>query len=409
MKRRTEVFLAIVVGGVGLVVAAVLGLWAYVSITATPLHSDAQNVPSATRSTPSPAWSDAVSRARQSVRADLTEQNLPGVSVAVGVADDIVWAEGFGFADLEQKQTVTPEMRFRIGNVSNTFTAAAAGLLIEKQALNLDREIQTYVPTFPKKQWPVTVRQLMGQVAGVRNDAGDEESLEHCDETVDALSRFADDALRFEPGTAYRPSSYGWILMSAAVEAAAHQPFFTFVRSQIFEPLGMTSTRPDSYTETIPDRVTFYFPRFAADTRYGPELAREGDHSCFAGAGAFLSTPSDVVRFGMAFSSGKLVQPATVTLLQTPQRLASGQETGYGLGWQLETLPLAGAPTLMASHGTKDDFIGTTASLLTFPERGIVIAVTTNTSFADTRKIALSIAQAFAEEAKKPAQRRAPY
>jgi serine beta-lactamase-like protein LACTB, mitochondrial len=400
-RSRTESWLAVIVGGIGLVVAAVLGLWAYVSITATPLHSDAQKVPSVpSSSAPLPQWADAVERARQIVRTDLTQQNLPGVSVAVGVGDEIVWAEGFGYADLEQKQTVTPAMRFRIGNVSNTFTSAAAGLLLEKHQLNFDSEIQTYVPAFPKKPWPVTVRQLMGHVAGIRNDAGDEESLEHCDETADGLRRFADHALRFEPGTQSSPSSYGWILVSAAIETAAHQPFFTFMRTQVFEPLGMSSTRPDSSTETIPDRVTFYFPRFAGDTRYGPELAREGDHSCFAGAGAFLSTPSDVVRFGMAVSSGKLLQPATVTLLQTPQRLASGQETGYGLGWTLERVPLAGEPTRMASHGTKPDFIGTTASLLTFPEHGIVVAVTTNTAFADTRSIGLSIAQAFAEQKK---------
>ena len=68
------------------------------------------------------------------------------------------------------------------------------------------------------------------------------------------------------------------------------------------------------------------------------------DYSCFAGAGAFLSTPSDLVRFGMAISGGKLLQPDTVTKLQTPQVLASGEETDYGLGWMLETVQLAANP-----------------------------------------------------------------
>ena len=65
---------------------------------------------------------------------------------------------------------------------------------------------------------------------------------------------------------------------------------------------------------------------------------REVDYSCYAGSSVFLSTPSDLVRFGMAINSGKLLQPATVQLLQTSQRLASGEETGYGLGWDLETV-----------------------------------------------------------------------
>jgi serine beta-lactamase-like protein LACTB len=158
----------------------------------------------------------------------------------------------------------------------------------------------------------VTVRQLMGQVAGVRNDAGDEEPIsEHCERTSDALPRFAQDKLRFEPGTAFRRSSYGWILVSAAVEASAKKPFLSFMRAEIFEPLGMEDTTPDSSKEAISDRVTFYHPRFAGDNRYGPELVREGDYSCFAGAGAFLSTPTDLVRFGLAIGGSTLLQPAS--------------------------------------------------------------------------------------------------
>jgi len=402
-KRRTELILALIVVAVGGLVAAILGLFAYISVTATPLHPDPKDVRSVTESEPSPQWADAVEHARQMVRASLTEQNLPGVSVAVGANGEIVWAEGFGWADLESRLPVAPQMRFRIGEASIPLTSAAVGLLLEKRELRLDDEIQTYVPDFPKKQWPVTVRQLMGHLAGVRNDAGDEESLSPCEQTVDGLQRFAQRPLLFEPGTQYRSSSYGWILVSAAVEAAAHEPFFTFMRTQIFEPLRMAGTRPDSATERIPNRVTPYFPRFAGDNRYGPELTREGDHSCFAGAAAFLATPSDLVRFGMAVSRGTLLQPATVKVLQTPQRLASGQETDYGLGWKLETVPLAGEPTRMAGHGTKRNFIGGTTSLMTFPERGIVVAVTSNISFADTRSVALKVAEAFAEQRRRSA------
>ena len=90
--------------------------------------------------------------------------------------------------------------------------------------------------------------------------------------------------------------------MSAAVEEAANAPFFAFMRTQVFEPLGMRDTTIDVATEAIPARASFYWPRFGlvGDTRYGPKSARQGDHSCYAGAGAFLSTPSDLVRFGMA-------------------------------------------------------------------------------------------------------------
>jgi CubicO group peptidase (beta-lactamase class C family) len=399
VKHKLQTLVMVIAVGIGLLLTFIVGLFVYVNATAKPLHPDPQKVQSVTQSVPSPKWAGAVEPARQAARAALVAQNLPGLSVAVGTGGEIVWAEGFGEADLDKKTPITPRTRFRIGDASIALTSAAVGLLVEKHRLNLDTDIQRYVPEFPEKQWPVTLRQLMGHVAGVRNDAGDEESLsQRCERTVDGLQRFAQDPLRFEPGTRFRRSSYGWIVVSAAVEAAANEPFFTFMRTKIFEPLGMSSTRPYVAGESIPDLPTFYFPRFGGDTRYGPELARDGDQSCFAGAGAFLSTPSDLVRFGMAIGSGTLLQPATVDMLQAQQRLTSGEDTGYGLGWTLETISLAGTPARMAGHDTKADFIGGTTSLMTFPERGLVVAVTSNTSFANTGAIASSIAQAFASD-----------
>jgi serine beta-lactamase-like protein LACTB, mitochondrial len=393
----------VVVVAVGLVPAAILGLYAYITATATPLHQNATHVASVTYADPSRQWAEAVEQGRQIVRAGLIEQNLPGLSVAVGAGGDIVWAEGFGWADLERRVPIAPDTRFRIGTASTVLTSAAVGLLLEKGRLKLDEEIQMYVPAFPEKPWPVTLRQLMGHMAGVRNDGGDEGPLlsVRCEGTVEALPFFAERSLLFEPETQYRFSSYGWILVSAAVEAAADEPFLTFMRKQIFEPLGMHDTRADSATDPIPNRATFYFPRFAADPRYGLHLTRDIDYSCYAGSSVFLSTASDLARFGLAIDSGTLLQPATVQMLQTPQRLASGEETGYGLGWELETVVLGGSHTRVAGHDGKS-LGGTVASLLTFPEHGLVVSVTSNTSYADTFAVALKIAQTFAERGRTP-------
>jgi serine beta-lactamase-like protein LACTB, mitochondrial len=276
--------------------------------------------------------------------------------------------------------------------------------LLEKGQLRLDDAIQTYVPAFPKKQWPVTLRHLMGHLAGVGTDGGDEGPLlsTHCERTDEGLRVFAESPLLFEPGTRYRESSYGWILVSAAVEAAADEPFLTFMRKQILEPVGMNDTRA---TEPIPDRATSYFPRFAADPRYGVDLMREIDYSCYAGSSAFLSTPSDLVRFAMAIDSGKLLQPATVHLLRTSQKLASGEETGYGLGWDLEAVALAGKQSRLVGHDG-ESLGGMVASFMTFPEHGIVVSVTSNTSYADTFAVAVKIAQAFVELQGSPPRRR---
>ena len=385
--------------GVGVLFAAALGIASFNNaMWAPPLHQNPQDIPSVMQSPPSGKWASAVEQGRQRARASVVEQNLPGLSVAVGVGGETVWAEGFGWANFEKRVPVTPATRFRIGHASKALTSAAVGLLMEKGRLHLGDEIQTYVPDFPRKQWPVTLRQLMGHMGGIRHyeDETDYRQSEHCERASEGLPAFANDPLRFEPETESRYSTYGWVLVSAAVEAAANESFFAFMRTQIFNPLGMTDTTVDAADDAIPDRAIFYYPKWSGDPSSGPELAATVDYSCFAGAGAFLSTPSDLVRFGNALGSGKLLPSFTVRMLQTPQLLASGAETEFGLGWRIETVPLAGEETRLASNASRT-LLGGSAQFMTFPERGIVVAVTTNISKADTRSIALNIAEAFAE------------
>ena len=431
-NERIPTWLMLMLSAVGLLLL-IPALWVYVSVTATPLYPNPESVPTVMHSAPLPKWAGAVGQGRQIVRASVAGQNLPGLSVAVGIDGDIVWAEGFGFADLRTSVPVTPNHRFRIGTASMALTSAAAGLLLETGRLKLDDEIQTYVPEFPKKQWPVTLREFMAHTAGViPSGGGSGPFLEHCERPVEGLQYFAENPLLFQPGTQHRYSSYGWVLVSAAIEAAADQPFLTFMRERIFDPLGMRDTgadpgpdpaavegedfppfilireliydpgamrdtTPDSTKKPVQGDVTPYFPRFASDPKYGMHLTRLLDSSCYAGASVFVSTPSDLVRFGMAINSGKLLQPATVALLQTSQRLASGEETGYGLGWYVKTVTLAGKQTRVTGHDG-DSLGGMVASLMTFPEYGMVVAVTSNISYADTSSLAVKIAEAFAEQ-----------
>lgn len=391
--------------GAGTLIAGIMALFIYMGLSATPIHPHPQEIPTI-QAGGAARWTETVDRARQIVRTAAAEQNLPGVSVAVGVGGDVVWAEGFGWADLDQRVPVAPGMRFRIGTASTALTSAAVGLLLEKDRLNLDDEIQLHVPEFPKKEWPVTVRHLMAHLAGIRNDGGDEGPLfsERCERPVEALPHFADRDLLAEPGTEFRYSSYGWILLSAAVEAAAGEPFLAFMQKQIFDPLEMRDTVPDSGTEPITNRALSYFPKFAADPRYGPDPMRDLNLSCYAGSSVFLSTPSDLVRFGMAINSGKLLRPETVQRLQTSQRLPSGEETGYGLGWDLETVTLAGQESQIVGHDG-DLLGGRLASLMILRERRIVVAVTSNTSYADTFVLASRIAEVFSEQPSNPVRK----
>ncbi len=424
---------------IGLLVVAIVGMRLLMNVRLQVLHPNPQLIASMMQKEPSPQWSEAVDRARRMIRAGLAEQNLPGLSVTVGAGGDIVWAEGFGWADMKRGMPVTPDTRFRIGTASTVLTSSAAGVLLEKGRLTLDDDIRTYVPEFPKKQWPVTLRQLMGHMGGIGTDAGDEGPLVYhrCERPVEALPHFANDRLLFEPGTQYRYSKYGWILMSAAVEAAAEQPFLTFMREQIFHPLGMDNTGAESAKKENPEAVgepgedpppftfirqvileplgvigiearpatapaTIYAPGVGPDPlfRYGLHVMRLHNLSCYAGSMAFYSTPSDLVRFGLAMNGGTLLKPATVRLFQTSQKLTSQQETGYGLGWRLDTVTLGGKPAQAA--GLDGELFGRrVASLMIFRETGIVVAVMSNVSYADTSALALKVAEAFAQPARR--------
>ena len=100
---------------VGVLVALFEGFLVYRIVFAPPLNPDPRNVPSAVQSAPSSEWAQAVEQARQVVRAALSGQNLPGLSVAVGAGGTVAWAEGFGWADIKHRRPVTPDMRFRMG------------------------------------------------------------------------------------------------------------------------------------------------------------------------------------------------------------------------------------------------------------------------------------------------------
>ena len=126
---RTETWVGLIIAAGGVLVMAIAGLFAFMTLTAKPLHPEPERVPSVAGSDPSQEWAGAVERGRQIMRTGLAEQNLPGLSVAVGAGGSLVWAEGFGWANLENHERVTPATRFRIGTASKALTSAAAGLL----------------------------------------------------------------------------------------------------------------------------------------------------------------------------------------------------------------------------------------------------------------------------------------
>jgi CubicO group peptidase (beta-lactamase class C family) len=320
----------------------------------------------------------------------MKEQGVPGLSVAVGVAGEIVWAEGFGFADLENRVPVWPETRFRVASISKALTAGAIGRLLEEGQLELDEPVQRYVPSFPEKRWPVTTRLLAGHLGGIRHYRGDEfESRAHYGDVVDALEIFADDSLIHEPGTAYSYSTYGWNLISAVVQGAAGEPFLDYTRRSVFEPIGMDDTVAEHVDSLIYHRARFYLRAEDGRLVNAPYV----DNSNKWSGGGFLSTAEDLVRYGFAYLEDGFLHPETVDLLFTSQRNQDGEPVDYGIGWRVTEEE--GRKIVSHTGGA----MGGTTILLLYPDEGIVVSIVTNIQGASQTRTSRAIADLFLEAA----------
>jgi serine beta-lactamase-like protein LACTB, mitochondrial len=315
----------------------------------------------------------------------------PGLGIAVLVESRIVWSDGFGFADLEQRAPVWPHTKMRIGSVSKSLTSAALGLLYEQHKLDLDAPVQKYVPSFPEKQYPITARQLSGHLAGIRHYDGHEEAelfnTRHFETVLEGLSLFANDPLLFKPGEQFHYSSHGWDLLSAVIEGASGQDYLSYMQQHVFDPLGMRHTVADLNAQIIPNRARFYVRDDDGHWKNAPYV----DNSYKWASGGFLSTPEDLVRFGWAMIDGQVLRPETVRLLTTSQRTNDGKETGYGMGWGVST-DAHGRRQFEHSGGS----VGGASRLLIFPDQRVVVAMIINTDgIPDAEEFVQRIADGF--------------
>jgi CubicO group peptidase (beta-lactamase class C family) len=343
---------------------------------------------------PAPAnrFQSAIDAGRAAVETLLSSpKGPPGMGIAVLVEGRIVWSDGFGFADLEQRVPVWPHTKMRIGSVSKSLTSAALGLLHEQQKLDLDAPVQQYVPSFPPKQEPITTRQLSGHLAGIRHYGGHEDAevfnTRHFATVLEGLSLFANDPLLFKPGERYQYSSHGWNLLSAAIEGASGQDYLSYMQQHVFDPVGMRHTIADLNAQIVPNRARFY----VRDEQGRWRNAAYVDNSYKWAGGGFLSTPEDLVRFGWEMIGGKLLRPETVRMLTTSQKTNDGKETGYGMGWGIST-DARGRRQIEHGGGS----VGGASRLTIYPGQQVVVAMIINAEgIPDAEQFVQGIAEGF--------------
>ena len=304
------------------------------------------------------------------------DMEIPGLAVAVARNGVVVWSEGFGTADVEQRVPVTRDTLFRIGSVSKVLTAAGVARLVEEGRLDLDAPIQEYVPEFPLKQWPVTTRQLAAHTSGIRHydnedNGGSLSGAPHFASIQEGLAIFQDDPLLFEPDTQYLYSSYGWNTISAVIEGASGEEFLSFMQSRVFEPLGLFQIAPDHVDAIVPGRARFYAREApGANLEHAPYV----DNSYKWASGGFLASAEDLVRFGSAHLRPGFFQEDTLSVLFTGHsRIPPGNQTEVGIGWRIGE---DGAGRRFMHHaGTIE---GGRAVILLLPDSGIVVAMLAN-------------------------------
>lgn len=333
-------------------------------------------------------YAEAIDSSQTLVQQLLEAENFPGAGVAVSVGGELVWSQGFGFADIASGKKIDPARTlFRIGSISKPYTAAGLARLYEEGKINLDTTIYAYVPDFPKKAYDFNLRQLGGHIAGIRHYKGDEFKMnKHFPTVSEGLDIFKEDVLVFEPGTDYSYSSYGWNLISAAMESVLEVPFLDYMQTAVFDPLDMQHTFAEYATQSYPDLVTFYEQSEEGNN----EVAVPVDNSYKWAGGGFISTPEDVVRFAWGHTKAGYLKAATLEEFTTTQRTADGEATNYGIGWRSGT-DEAGRYWYGHSGGS----VGGTSWMVIYPESEVVVVVLVNRSGADFDNVQLKIADRF--------------
>lgn len=260
--------------------------------------------------------------------------NVPGLSAAVVQSDTVVWAQGLGFADVEQQTPVRPESVFRLASISKPITAVAVMQLVERGLVGLEEPIQKYVPTFPRKpQGDVRIRHLLTHTSGVRHYRGTEFRLAESFPSFErAIGIFRNDPLEFAPGDRYLYSTYGYNLLQGVVENVTGRPFDDYLRSAIFGPAGMTATYLERPQEIVHHRARQYVRGVSPMSWLNAPYV---DLSVKWAGGGLIATASDIARFDIALNQGKLLRADTLERMYTPGRLNNGILTGYGLGWMV--------------------------------------------------------------------------
>jgi serine beta-lactamase-like protein LACTB len=304
----------------------------------------------------------------------MAANSIPGVSVAVVENGAVEWTAGFGTADLENFVPATPHTLYRLASISKSITATATLLLWQQGKLDLDAPVQKYCPAFPEKDAPITTRELLGHLAGIRHYKSESQddpeigNTKHFPNSIQGgVDFFKNDPLLAKPGAEFHYSTQGFTLVGCAIEGASGENYADYVRKNVLTPAGMTHTVVDDRFAIVPYRTRFY----SKDKSGAITNADFLDSSYKIPGGGWLSSADDMAQFEVAMLNDQLVARATRDLMWTPLTPTDGKDNSYALGWgtgkELGVLDVG--------HGGGQQ--GTSTFFMIVPERraGVVVLI----------------------------------
>jgi len=319
---------------------------------------------------------------------EYTGPAVPGASVVIIRDGHVILRRAYGMADLERHVAAAPETAYRLASVSKQFTAMAIMLLVRDGKLGYDQPVRAILPELPAGAQAVTVRHLLNHTSGVP----DYEDLIPDSQTVqvndrDVLTLLARrDTLYFPPGSTYRYSNSGYVLLGLIVERVSGVSFPEFLRARIFAPLHMSaSVAHVDGADTVPHRAYGYSPK---DSAAGFTATDQSVTSATLGDGGIYTNVDDLVRWDQALYGEALVDNATLRLATTPPVLPGGAQTQYGFGWFVD------AYRNERRWRHTGETSGFRNAIQRFPARRFTVIVLTNRSSGEPAVIAERIADA---------------
>ncbi|MCY4122523.1 MAG: serine hydrolase [Acidobacteria bacterium] len=317
-------------------------------------------------------------------------RGAPGCAVSVMRGGDILFAKGYGDANLEYDVPITPSSVFHVASVSKQFTALAVALLVADGRVSWNDDIRRYVPELPDFGDTITLRHLAHHTSGIRDQwsllqmAGWrwEGDVITQDDVLALLSRQT--GVHFRPGSDYLYSNSGYTLLAVVVERVSGRTLREFTTERLFEPLGMRQTTfRDDHTMLVRNRAYAYESDRAGGYRLSiPDFA-------VVGASSLFTTVQDLARWNRNFRTGEVGGRDVLRQLQELGTLAGGARISYGFG--LMHGMHRGRSTI--GHGGTD--AGYRGEFLRFPDEDLGVAVLCNIRTADPGRLARDVADVF--------------